>query len=947
MILEKKEASDFLQTSSVMEFKLEEPCKMYLLALLGIFFISSASFAMQEPAKDATKEVILNAKALKKKQLTDMSESSDDSSGSSSETSNGLEDSSGDAHEVAVLCETDESVDIGTDNDLVPATASWARMQKYLADRKALEESSRVTPEVVVPVISMQTNSTIAVSPTADLFLKGEEVLKPHAKNPYGPAPLRALERLTQGLDVQPAAYGGQAISHYKHVKAEFENYQQARNFEVAKIIEGYQKNLDQFISVQNVFDSNHSLECTIVDLSQKKALWSQKNQEAIIQKNNLVARIYSLGGVGDDDAALVLQDLAKSELELAKINDALFVAHASLKANQATLTKMYDQQLGGIEKALESYDGEKLQMTLTGYKNILTGHAQFRVGLLGRIKAYQSALREDVQKSQSKLYSINPFAESRDELNARIGLAQRDLRAAHAALAQLEYEDAYITPVIVKNIEEQIVSKRTVAALGDCMPHDTQFHKVLEDMRISGDSSFMQSYSLNQNAKTQLEQLGVDLHKDIALEYTGNRVQHYIQHKLIESLNTMGSIQLTEHTKPLLNFAVSCNIQGQVLNKENKVAQALYAWQASDSIAQYAATVADYVIAAGEGALGGLQSTAFTIAHIGRTSLDAVVSPEVYTPIMREKFNKAVLLVSKFVNALNEDIALLAQGDDASLIKLSQKNINRDKAMRDFAQGLATQWHSMSRRDRVKALSKFFTEWECFGAVGRIFGEYFELSKIAEAAEAAGNAVQKNPHQALIAEVVNTTAEVFDKDPKLIEKVLEFAQSDTEFLSTISKEENAAKEISRFVENLEKNGTRYQTLDSYGKYRRIRPSSGIEAWEVWAPKKYDEIRNLADDITIISRNTNIAEFKIKRIKNHLFYDESHILDNGIKGRLAPDPEIAASWDRLYRGDFIKNDLDLLEHEYFESKFEKSFGTTLRIAHDAAKDSGRIWQPPQ
>ena len=84
---------------------------------------------------------------------------------------------------------------------------------------------------------------------------------------------------------------------------------------------------------------------------------------------------------------------------------------------------------------------------------------------------------------------------------------------------------------------------------------------------------------------------------------------------------------------------------------------------------------------------------------------------------------------------------------------------------------------------------------------------------------------------------------------------------------------------------------------------------------------------------------------KIQRIKSHLFYDD-HILRDGSIRPFDPNSEIAAAWDRLYRGDFVKNDIQLLEHEYFESRFERLFKTDYDTAHKAAQDlkRGRPWE---
>ncbi|BDI14271.1 hypothetical protein ANSO36C_00730 [Nostoc cf. commune SO-36] len=112
-----------------------------------------------------------------------------------------------------------------------------------------------------------------------------------------------------------------------------------------------------------------------------------------------------------------------------------------------------------------------------------------------------------------------------------------------------------------------------------------------------------------------------------------------------------------------------------------------------------------------------------------------------------------------------------------------------------------------------------------------------------------------------------------------------------------------------------------------------------------YAPEAYDAIRD-ADDVAVIARNTGWAEFRIRRIKKHLFYDE-HQLDYDLGfNRFSPDPDIADAWIRLQRGNFNPEDLRLLEHEYFESRFEGIFHTNYRTAHEATERSGRFWSPP-
>ena len=74
-------------------------------------------------------------------------------------------------------------------------------------------------------------------------------------------------------------------------------------------------------------------------------------------------------------------------------------------------------------------------------------------------------------------------------------------------------------------------------------------------------------------------------------------------------------------------------------------------------------------------------------------------------------------------------------------------------------------------------------------------------------------------------------------------------------------------------------------------------------------------------------------------------FNNTHQLDDGVR-RFDSDPDIADAWDRMRTGDHTPEDLRLLEHEYFESRFEGIHGTDYRTAHDAANRSGRTWDPP-
>lgn len=86
-------------------------------------------------------------------------------------------------------------------------------------------------------------------------------------------------------------------------------------------------------------------------------------------------------------------------------------------------------------------------------------------------------------------------------------------------------------------------------------------------------------------------------------------------------------------------------------------------------------------------------------------------------------------------------------------------------------------------------------------------------------------------------------------------------------------------------------------------------------------------------------------EQRVQRNKDHLLFKE-HIKEHGV-GRFDSDYEIAQAWDRLQKGTHKKNDIDLLNHELFGSRFEGIFKTDYRTAHDKTVESGRPWHPPE
>ncbi|MBC8954070.1 S-type pyocin domain-containing protein [Xenorhabdus sp. PB62.4] len=129
-----------------------------------------------------------------------------------------------------------------------------------------------------------------------------------------------------------------------------------------------------------------------------------------------------------------------------------------------------------------------------------------------------------------------------------------------------------------------------------------------------------------------------------------------------------------------------------------------------------------------------------------------------------------------------------------------------------------------------------------------------------------------------------------------------------------------------------------------YWSSRQVLDPDSVTGWEK-AEKYYDKIRADPSDISTIAKNTGWKESHVARAKDHVFFREHQLGYGKGKGRFDADPEMVNAWERLKKGDFVKSDINLLKHEYFESRFERIFSTDYITAHEAAVKSGRDWKP--
>jgi len=113
-------------------------------------------------------------------------------------------------------------------------------------------------------------------------------------------------------------------------------------------------------------------------------------------------------------------------------------------------------------------------------------------------------------------------------------------------------------------------------------------------------------------------------------------------------------------------------------------------------------------------------------------------------------------------------------------------------------------------------------------------------------------------------------------------------------------------------------------------------PRNDLERMNKHAELYYDEIRKRRGntDIKAISRNTGFKKSWLKKIKNHIFFNEYN-LGKKKPSRFDPDYDMAVSWQRLIEGKNIQEmDIVLLNHELMEYKLMNEKGMLYREAHD-------------
>jgi len=419
-----------------------------------------------------------------------------------------------------------------------------------------------------------------------------------------------------------------------------------------------------------------------------------------------------------------------------------------------------------------------------------------------------------------------------------------------------------------------------------------------------------LKTYQLSAPAERMLKEAGIPL--DSLNKCLGNSMQQIAHQEIVDILTQSADIHYNQSkSQEFKSIALTVVDFAQVSHDYNRSGFSLQSYSIND--------FCDYLLGTAFGQIGSAAVRGFSHGA-GNVLLHPV---DTITGVVTFPFKAAACLYS----LLQETGAL-------------------EKAAGDLFYAV----QKMSAPELVERGTALITE---AALTGKLLGSLGKFAKLASAQRLKLDAASVSAEVAVVtgegiaakvfADVEEFAALAKSEGTEKVSNVLKLVQHDAEFAQL------GTERVKEFTRNLGR-PDQYKTLLTGEKCRIMRPKDDFFASTIWADKKWEEIRNLTDDVQKIALNTGMAEHKIQRIKNHVFFDE-HIRNEGaIKfiARFEGSPDMIEAWDRLYRGDFIGNDLKLLHHEYFESRYERMFKTTYQEAHDATqKSKGRPWYEPE
>jgi len=494
---------------------------------------------------------------------------------------------------------------------------------------------------------------------------------------------------------------------------------------------------------------------------------------------------------------------VAQAELALAQADDNIKVLKHAITVNEEYIktvgviqeeNQLASQSLIECKESLKSLEEQKKSLHREKVKYALESHhhktiAENIKGTLNRAWLPKVLRKWRGYEKVEAHYKEHAQA----ELAAKIAHREKDIQHEVTCRAIDECKNLIIQRELTdfRDIAQHMYSGKVVNIPDTA--RDSQLIKAVDRSIREKGAIHEKTYFLTTATRDALEKLGVNLKNKMAITYEGNHAQLYVYSQLIDSINRIGSIpQSNPQVQHLLKDALVLNTAGRELNKQHQLSHAISAKLACDAVINYAKSVGDLVLAAGEGPVEGVRST----IEMGRTVVNAVLYPEEAFVHVKNTFNNAVLAISDFIAESRKNYEILVSGNEQAFKQLEAKWAeDSKKAMEDYFKDRPP------LRDQVKAVTKLFTECAMLSPLGEALGASLGIKESIAVASSAIENIIANPKQALAREVMDMTMQTIEQEPTLVSTAIKAVQQDAQFLKTVQETGTSiSKEINSII---------------------------------------------------------------------------------------------------------------------------------------------------
>jgi len=497
-----------------------------------------------------------------------------------------------------------------------------------------------------------------------------------------------------------------------------------------------------------------------------------------------------------------------------------------------------------------------------------------------------------------------------------------------------------------VKNLEEALEDEDFVEV--SCNEKRLSIAKELiidSDARIKTE----QIFKLSDNAKRELINSNENL-SDYE-EFNGNKLQHQLHKEIVDTLNESSDLLAAfSDKKPIMginrfihcssNLAIECN-------KSEEIQRGFALEDLSKSFLDLGKQIVDYsyiigdgiyrgTCAAGKGCAKGVWNSACFAGNTVRHPI--ITSKETVETLGKILYWAGYLTCYKIPTCFYKGCEL-AYIDQDEFINQTCKYASALKEL--TKSGLIYGWNNSEKV--IEKTTEMLTTFLCGNKIPTFQGVLFKNLKCLSTClveEIKFAKALKQTQNLNIAQLPNLSLKSLNSPVKQVFKNFfainqikkEHGKEVLDVVLKLVKEEPAILQGRGLQKLLKPKTSVIENLN----YRRVSPKDDFYAATTWVDQQYAKIRECLNDVNQIAKNTNFTKQSIQKIKDHLFY-KKHILNDGRIDFFDADVEIASAWDRLIKGDFIKNDIQLLKHEVLESYLENKLNLNSSQAHDKVK----------